>query len=331
MQDKDLPNVSIIVIGRNESNNLPSTFDAIRQMEYPNHKLEVIYVDTSSTDDSVEIANNNTDKVFVEKNKWPTSGLARNRGLLEASNEIVHFVDGDIAITKDYLKHAVEKILQPGVDAVTGYFVEKRPDKFFNRIMDIRRDGINHQERFCESTNGGGTYLKSKLLQVNGYDERILKGQESELGIRFREKGFQILFIDQIQGVHNFDINSIFDFIKFKFNYGKSSGYLLKTKVDVNDFIKAIKKTAKKILFTNLLALLTIILALFTGLFLIPVIYYFLRISSLIVTVKIRHKKSNRFLLHNLIQYLFMFSTFFGIVKVSLDRGLIPGPKGLLN
>lgn len=331
MQDKDWPNVSIVVIGRNESNNLPATFDAIRDMDYPQYKLEVIYVDTASTDNSVVIAQGNAHKVFVENFEWPTSGLARNKGLLEASHEIIHFVDGDIAITKDYLKHAVDRIMQPDVDAVTGYFVEKRPDKFFNKIMDIRRDGINHQERFCESTNGGGTYLKSKLMQVDGYDERILKGQESELGIRFRKKGLQILFIDQVQGVHNFDINSIFDFIKFKFNYGKSSGYLLKAKLDVNDYINGIKKSAIKILFTNCFALMIIVLGIISGLIVLPVVYYFLRISYLVFRVKFRNRKSNRYLLHDLIQYFFLFSTFFGILSVYFNRGLVPGHKQKLS
>lgn len=331
MNDIELPNVSLVVIGKNEANNLEDTFNAILKMDYPPEKIEIIYVDTGSADQSVTIARKYAHRVFVESSNWPTSGLARNRGLVEAKHEIIHFIDGDISISKEYLKQAVKSILRPDVDAVTGYFVEKRTDKFFNRIMDIRRDDINHQERFCESTNGGGTYLKSKLLRVNGYDERILKGQESDLGIRYRAKGFKILFIDQIQGVHNFDIDSAFDFIKFKYYYGKSGGYLLKAKSDVNDYIRSIKKAAQKILISNFFSLFVILTGVVSGYYVILPIYYLARLSLLFFRVKIKQKKSNRVLLHDLVQYIFLFSTFFGVLKVLVSSHLVPGNKQVIN
>lgn len=331
MNDNELPGVSLVVIGKNEANNLEDTFNAILKMDYPPEKIEIIYVDTGSADKSVQIATQYAHRVFVEQSRWPTSGLARNRGLIEAKHEIIHFIDGDISISKDYLKQAVNRILLPEVDAVTGYFVEKRTDKFFNRIMDIRRDGINHQERFCESTNGGGTYLKSKLLLVNGYDERILKGQESDLGIRYREKGFRILFIDQIQGVHNFDINSVVDFMRFKYYYGKSGGYLLKAKSDVNDYIRSIQKAAQKILISNFFSLFVIITGLVSGIYLIPVAYYLARLGLLFYKVKLKQKKSNRALLHDLVQYFFLFSAFFGVLKVLVNKELTPGKKQVIH
>src|SRR6056297_1611615 len=127
-----LPPVSIVVIGRNESDNLDHTFHAIRSMNYPQPKLELIYVDTDSSDNSVEIASRYTDKVFEEHSVWPSSGLARNRGIKEASHEIIHFIDGDIAIDPDYLKNAVREISEPGVEAVTGYFTERDVNSYFN-------------------------------------------------------------------------------------------------------------------------------------------------------------------------------------------------------
>lgn len=322
-----LPEVSVVVIGRNESRNLPDTFKAIMQMDYPREKIELIFVDNNSTDNSVEIAKTFTDKVFVERADWPVSGLARNRGLLEASHEIIHFIDGDISITKDYLRRAVEKIQRPDVDAVTGYFREKYPEKFFNRILDIRRDDIVHEERYCESTNGGGTYLKSKLRAVNGYDERILKGQESELGMRFRNNGNKILFIDVVQGYHNFDVNSIWDFYHFSFAYGRSNGYLLKLTEDSNAYIQNCKNSAIKTLVINSFTGAIVLFAVLSGWFVIAPLYYLFRLLMIFVKTTVIQKKSWRQLLYNFIQYTFRFANYFGTISILLKPTLKPGPK----
>jgi len=325
------PDISIVVIGLNEEKNLIDTFNAVMEMDYPPDLIELIYVDTGSKDSSVEIAKRFTDKVFVEINKWPTSGLGRNRGLLEANNEIIHFIDGDISISKDYLKESVIKILLGKADAVTGYFIEKYPGKYFNRLMNIRRDDIIHEERLCESTNGGGTYLKSKLVSVNGYDERILKGQENELGIRYREKEYKIMFIDKVQGVHNFDINSIWDFIKVKFIYGKSSGYLLKTKTDINRYITNNKKSAKRIMLSNFFSLTLIVIAILFKLWYIIPGYYLLRISHIFFTNKVIRKRSNRQTLLSLTEYVFSFFSFLGILSVLANPKLKPAGKMALQ
>jgi glycosyltransferase involved in cell wall biosynthesis len=326
MNEAALPYVSIVVIGLNEENNLNDTFNAALAMDYPQDKTELIYVDTGSDDRSVEIARKYTDKVYVEECSWPSSGLARNRGIQESGHEIIHFIDGDIAISKNYLKEAVGRILLPGVDAVTGYFVEKHPEKFFNRLLNIRRDDIIHKERLYESTNGGGTYKRSKLISVNGYDERILKGQESELGVRYREKGYKILFIDIVQGVHNFDINSMLDFIRFKFNYGRSFGYLLKIKEDEGAYIRRNKKASKKILLINSFSLATILISVFTGYFFVIGIYYGLRLLQVFFRALLR-KKTGRQFFHDILQYIFSFATYLGILYVMANTHLKPGGK----
>ena len=313
------PFVTIVVIGRNESDNLDATFKAIYNMDYPLSRLEVLYVDTNSSDQSVEVARKYTPRVFEEHSSWPSSGLARNRGVMESNYDIVHFVDGDIAIDPNYLKKAVKKIVQPEVDAVTGYFEERDTHSFFNRIMTIRRDEINYTEHYCDATNGGGTYLKAALEEVNGYDERILKGQESELGYRFRQAGYKILFIDAVQGTHNFDLNGPGDFFKSKYVYGKSFGFLLKQKNDLNPMIQSLKKTATKMLISNTTSLSLILLGLITGLYWIIPLYYFMRISYFYISNKILKKRTSRQLAYSFIQYLFSVAVFLGILSVLLN------------
>ena len=126
----ELPFVSIVVIGLNEEANLEDTFRAILDMDYPLNKIEVIYVDTGSHDRSVRIAREYANKVFIEEGAWPTSD-ARNRGIIEASYDIIHFIDGDISISGDYLKCAINRIQNGQADAVTGFFRGEASCTFF--------------------------------------------------------------------------------------------------------------------------------------------------------------------------------------------------------
>ncbi len=331
MNDNSLPNVSIVVIGRNEALNLDDTFNAINSIDYPKSRLEIIFVDTNSSDNSVEKAKKYADKVFEEVSIWPSSGLARNKGILEAKYDIIHFIDGDISIHPLFLKIAIKKLFESDAQAITGYFIEKNISNFFNRIMNIRRDMIMHKEHYCESTNGGGTYKKEALLNIQGYDERILKGQESELGYRFRNAGYKILFIDEIQGIHNFGLDSILDFFKSKYIYGRSLGYIIKIKDDLNIVIKNFQKVGYKTIINNLVSLIIIFSSIFTRSYWVLLCYYFSRLAYIVIIKKIKKKSTTRELIYNLIQYLFSFAIFFGILEILMNKKYTSNKKQLLN
>lgn len=101
-------NVSVIIsvfnIGKYLVNNLESMIEQVGE------DIEFIYINDGSTDDSLQILNKYKDrdhriKVISQENEGLS--VARNRGLQEATGEIVIFVDGD-----DYLVHGAIEILK---------------------------------------------------------------------------------------------------------------------------------------------------------------------------------------------------------------------------
>ncbi|HHH52936.1 MAG TPA: glycosyltransferase, partial [Bacteroidetes bacterium] len=54
---QNLPFISIIIVGRNESVNIKPCIDSILTNEYPKTKYEIIYIDDGSDDDSIDILN----------------------------------------------------------------------------------------------------------------------------------------------------------------------------------------------------------------------------------------------------------------------------------
>jgi glycosyltransferase involved in cell wall biosynthesis len=260
--NNSLPQVSIVVIGHNEGKNLDKCFTAINNLNYPTDKLEIIYVDSKSTDISLEIAKKYTNNIYKIDSIWPTAGEAFNKGIKESTSDYVHITAGDIFLDKDYLKKAIIFLIEnASIQAVTGYFEEENPSGF-NKLIGFRREEDEiHDGKFVETPNGG-TFKKYALLEINGYDERIKKGQETELGKRFRKAGFKIWHMPIRQGVHDFGINNIGDLIKRHFNNGQSSGHLLflSFKEGKNETFINGRKSALKLIAINTVLLIGIFL-----------------------------------------------------------------------
>jgi len=276
------PFISIVVIGMNEEENLDDCFRAIEKVDYSKEKLETIYVDTGSTDNSVIIAKKYTDKVFVEESEWPTPGLARNRGLIESKYEIVHFIDGDIQIDKDYLRKAVEKLKESNIHAVYG-FKEEKSKSGINKILmgnqHTKKLGLSH------ATAGGGTYRKEALLKVNGYDERIKKGQETELGERFRQSGYNIWLLDVKQGTHNYGVRDIYDLFKRDYIAGMALSYNMLIGGQ-SEYFKDVNKRAWRSIIFNLSLIFILV---FSIIFRVPLAFVmFILLHLIYLYVKFR-------------------------------------------
>ncbi len=70
-------NIGIVVIGRNEGKRLQSCFDSLNQIAY-----RKVYVDSGSSDNSVEIAKSNSLEIIELDPRKPFSAArARNEGV----------------------------------------------------------------------------------------------------------------------------------------------------------------------------------------------------------------------------------------------------------
>ena len=104
---RDAPSISVVICTRNRPDSVRTTLVSILSCRYPTERLEVIVVDNASeADAAVGIAAAELDgDVAVRVVREPEPGLsnARNRGLDEASGEIVVFADDDVEVDRDWL------------------------------------------------------------------------------------------------------------------------------------------------------------------------------------------------------------------------------------
>jgi len=123
--EKQLPSVTVIVPCFNEEKLIKEKIENILNLDYPQEKLEVIFVDGGSEDKTVAILKENTKNFpFIKVKTSPQKGKISqiNYILKDTKNPIVVITDVDGIMQKDTLKKLVKELKEKDV-GVVGAFV----------------------------------------------------------------------------------------------------------------------------------------------------------------------------------------------------------------
>ena len=189
--------VGAIAIGRNEGARLIRCLSSLKAAGTE----PIVYVDSGSTDGSVEAAKAAGAHVLELDMARPfTAARARNEGLallgqIDPDGTEVQFVDGDCELREGWLE-AAQSALNAADDiaVVCGRRRERFPEKtLWNRLIDAEWD-----TPVGEATSCGGDALmrRAALADVGGYRNDLIAGEEPEMCFRMRAKGWRILRID---------------------------------------------------------------------------------------------------------------------------------------
>lgn len=192
------PNIEAVVIGRNEGKRLVSCLQSlIGQVD------RVIYVDSGSTDGSPDQARRlGAEVVDLEMSLPFTAARARNAGLAKCRAELVQFVDGDCVMEPGWIKTASAFLLtHPDTAVVCGRRKETHPQaSVYNRLCDREWDTPIGETKAC----GGDALMRTAALtQVSGYRDDLIAGEEPELCVRLRAKGWRIWRLDAPMTQHD--------------------------------------------------------------------------------------------------------------------------------
>ena len=124
MPDSTLPPfVSVIVPMRNERRYIERCLRSLANQDYPRDRYEVIVIDGSSHDGSLEIVESLRGelpdlKVVENRGRHTSRGL--NLGLAFARGDVIARVDAHAAVAPDYLHQSVSALRRTNADAVGG-------------------------------------------------------------------------------------------------------------------------------------------------------------------------------------------------------------------
>lgn len=110
---------SVIIPALNEAGHIEKAIEALKLQTVDPADFEIIVVDNNSTDDTSRIAMSaGADKVVLETE--PGTNIARQRGVVESSGEIVAFLDADCIPPPDWLEQIGTFLANKDIKAVSG-------------------------------------------------------------------------------------------------------------------------------------------------------------------------------------------------------------------
>ena len=193
--------IGAVVIGRNEGDRLVRCLASLT-----GHVGRVVYVDSGSTDGSPAAAEAAGAEVLsLDLSRPFTAARARNAGLAllrEAPPEFVQFVDGDCELQPDWITTASRFLTEtPDAAIACGRRRERFPhDSLYNKLIDFEWDSPIGKALYC----GGDAMMRMTALdQVGGFRDDLIAGEEPELCVRLRQKGWEIWRLDAEMTLHD--------------------------------------------------------------------------------------------------------------------------------
>lgn len=195
-------NISFIIIGRNVGTTINKCLNSVMLFIENNliADFQIIYVDSSSTDNSINKATEYKDIFIVKITGDINAAVGRNVGAMYATKEYLFFIDGDMEISPDFYKSIVlnGKITY---DFISGDFINYyysnniiiASEKYYNLISDT----------FQNTT--GGIFIIKKLLwdEMSGMQVKYRRCQDLDFGLRMSNKGYPILRKSEIIAYHH--------------------------------------------------------------------------------------------------------------------------------
>jgi glycosyltransferase involved in cell wall biosynthesis len=184
--------IGVVVIGRNEGLRLERCLASLVGLAQ-----QVVYVDSGSTDGSVHMALQLGAEVVELDMTIPfTAARARNEGFacvqrLLPQVRYVQFVDGDCEVVAGWLPGAQAFLdAQHEVAVVCGRRRERYPQhSIYNFMCDLEWDTPIGEAKAC----GGDALMRvDAFVSVSGFRADLIAGEEPELCVRLRAKGWKV-------------------------------------------------------------------------------------------------------------------------------------------
>jgi len=187
------PIVTIGLCVKNDEETIKEAVNSIADQDFPHELMEIIVVDGCSKDQTLSIIKqilSNTDikkRIFFENKGL---GFARQIVVDNAIGKYILWVDGDIILSKDYVKQQVDFMERhPCVAIAVGSFGVMLNDNWVAILENIGYviDSLRHHGRATSKLLGTeGSILRVKAVRMVGGFDPSIKGAHEDTDVAYR-------------------------------------------------------------------------------------------------------------------------------------------------
>ena len=210
--------ITIAVIAYNEENTIKNILDDISRQDYDHNFMEVVLVDSASTDGTKAVMQKFADEnkmgarqIVVLDNPKKTLPCGWNVLLDNYTGEAVIRVDAHAHIPEDFVSKNV-KVLEEGEMVVGGVrpniVDEETPWKdtlllaessmFGSSIAPYRNGGNGTGEKIYMKSLFHAAYRREVFDKIGHYNESLARTEDNEIHYRMRKAGFKLRFCPDI-------------------------------------------------------------------------------------------------------------------------------------
>lgn len=196
--------ISIVVRTFNEEEHLSDLLREINEQDLDKGEVEVVIVDSGSTDSTLKIAEEYRCNIVHISKKEFTFGRSLNVGCGAARGEILVFVSGHCIPTSN---HWLQELINPLRDGAVAYSYGRQIGnstskfsehqlfrKYYPETSKIPQEGF-----FCNNANAA---LRSDVWKENKFNEDVTGLEDMELAKRITETGKSLAYVSTAAVYH---------------------------------------------------------------------------------------------------------------------------------
>jgi glycosyltransferase involved in cell wall biosynthesis len=198
--------LTVVIIGRNEEQFIGAAISSALAAKIHLPAMEVIFVDSASTDRSIEVASRYPIRILQLRREWPLCVAAgRYTGYLHSRGEYIFFQDGDSLVEADWLFRAVRFMDQHReYGAVAGVLDEQYLDvsgEHLRRVTNATGQNLSRPINECKVLGGLALFRRQAMEKAGPINPHLPTAEDHELCMRIRNAGFKLARIEGLMAL----------------------------------------------------------------------------------------------------------------------------------
>jgi glycosyltransferase involved in cell wall biosynthesis len=223
------PLVSVVIPVLNGEEHIGTCLDALRRVDYPKERYEILVVDNGSTDRTADVLSRYPVRALYEPRRGPAQ--ARNRGIAAARGDIVAFTDADCVPSTGWLRELVRGFDHGDIGGVAGEILPYPPktpaEKYAARIRHLSPVRYMSREILPFAVTANLAFRREVFGKVGLLDVDSPRGGEStDFCTRFcRGTGQRLELAPRAIVLHRHR-STAWELFKQQLGYGRGHAYL---------------------------------------------------------------------------------------------------------